>query len=240
MEFITDTGPRSSRKATPTVILITNGVGKRTWVWWQTSAIMTKQNGGLWSTLHPMPVWLSWAQCSGSKAIHQYPLHSLRNLLAPLPQCQYSLWGASSIQFPPDCLSIWRLPPYSKTKVLLPHKEEEIRFKVYTHTREVLLKISKEGNCLSDPVSLSIPLSALLPHLEETTQTGEELGYNPALQQLQEFHQARTHLESELGEAAQKLAHSTMIIRPSWCKNTNRNEQNWPSKTTHHCKRSLL
>ena len=56
-------------------------------------------------------------------------------------------------------------------------------------------------------MSLLIHSPTLLPHLEEGTQTGEELGYNLALQQLQDFHQARPQLECELGEAAQKLAH---------------------------------
>ena len=56
-------------------------------------------------------------------------------------------------------------------------------------------------------MSLSIPSSALLSHLKAVTQTGEELGYNAALQQLQDFHQAKSQLEYELGEAAQKLVH---------------------------------
>ena len=94
----------------------------------------------------------------------------------------------------------------TQTEVLLHHEEGMARFRVYPHTREVLWKGSKEGYHLSDPVLLSIPLSACLPLLEEVTQTGEELGYNPALQQLQDFHQARTQLECEPGEAAQKLA----------------------------------
>ena len=44
-------------------------------------------------------------------------------------------------------------------------------------------------------------------HIEEGVQTEEELGYTPALQQLQDFNQARAQLECELGEQAQKLAH---------------------------------
>ena len=88
--------------------------------------------------------------------------------------------------------------------MLLPHEEGEARFKVYPHTREVLWKSSEEEHCLSDPVSLSIHSPALLPHLEEGTQAGEEPGNNLALQQLQDFQQARTQLECKLGEVAQK------------------------------------
>ena len=32
-------------------------------------------------------------------------------------------WGASSAQFPLDCLHLWKLLPYSKTKALLPVKK---------------------------------------------------------------------------------------------------------------------
>ena len=66
---------------------------------------------------------------------------------------------------------------------------------------------SKEEQYLSNLVSLSIPSSTLLTHLEEGTQMEHELGYNPALQELQDFNKARNHLECELGEEAQKLAH---------------------------------
>ena len=76
-----------------------------------------EQNGGMWCTLCPTPVWLPWAQCSGGKEIHQYPLHSLRNSLGSstlmsvhfqggLPLSS-SLWSA---------LHLWRLLPYSKTE----------------------------------------------------------------------------------------------------------------------------
>ena len=90
--------------------------------------------------------------------------------------------------------------------MLLPHEEGDMEFKVYPNTQEVLWKSSKEEHHLSDPVLLSIPLSTLLPHLEEGTQMEEESGYIPALQQLHDFNQARTQLECKLTEEAQKLA----------------------------------
>ena len=117
--------------------------------------------------------------------------------------------GASSIRFPLDSLHIWRLLLYSKTKVLLPHEEEVMGSKVYPHTQKVLWKSSKEENHLSDPVSLSLLTSTLHTLIEEGIQTEEgsgytELGYNPALQLLQDYNQARAQLECMLGELAHK------------------------------------
>ena len=132
--------------------------------------------------------------------------------------------GTSSIQFPLDHLCIQRLLPYSKTKVHLPCEEGETRFKVYPHTWEVLWKSSEEGHWFSDPMLLSIPSSALLSHPEATTQTGEELGYNPALQHLQDFHQARSQLECKQSEAAQKLA---CKYDNHWTKLVRTHEQKW-------------
>ena len=106
--------------------------------------------------------------------------------------------------------------------MLLSHEEGEIGFKVYPYTQEVLWISSKEEHHLSNPVLLLIPSSALLPHLEEGTQTEEELGYNPALQQLQDFHQAITQLECELGDEAQKLAHNS---NDHWVKLVRKHEQ---------------
>ena len=58
---------------------------------------------------------------------------------------------------------------------------------------------------------MSISSPTLLPLTEEGIQTEEEsvhkgLGYNPALQRLQDYNQAQTQLECELSEQAQKLA----------------------------------
>ena len=52
-------------------------------------------------------------------------------------------------------------------EVLLPHEEGKIGYNLYPQTKEVLWKHSEEVHCLSNPVSLSIPLSDPLPHLEK-------------------------------------------------------------------------
>ena len=97
------------------------------------------------------------------------------------------------------------------TEVFLPHKEDGMESKVYPYTWEVLLKRSEEEHSLSDLVLLSISLPTLLPLIEEGVQTEEELvhkglDYNLALQQLQDFNQAKAQLEHELSKQAQRLA----------------------------------
>ena len=94
---------------------------------------------------------------------------------------------------PLDHLCQWRLLPYCKTEVLIHWEEGGMGYKVYPYTWEVLWKSSKERNQLSDPVSLSIPSSALPPLIDEGIQTKEgsgydESGYNPLLQWLQDYH----------------------------------------------------
>ena len=50
-----------------------------------------------------------------------------------------------------------------------------------------------------------MPSPALPPCLDEGIQMERKLGYNPALQHLQDFNQAIAQLESEQSEEAQKL-----------------------------------
>ena len=80
-------------------------------------------------------------------------------------------------------------------------------YRAYPLLQEVLWKHSEESHCLSNPLSLSMPSPAPPPHLEEGIQMEGKSGYNPALQHLQEFNQARAQLESEQSEEAQKLDH---------------------------------
>ena len=224
-QVITDTNLRSSGEATPTVILITDGVGEENL---GMVTIFCHQDQSKMEASHAL------------SALHQHnsPESSVvvirRYTNTPyIPQkTSWLLYlnvstlfgGASSIQFPLDHLCIQRLLPYSKTKVLLPCEEGETRFKVYPHTREVLRKSSEEGHWFSDPVLLSIPSSALLLHPEATTQTGEELGYNPALLHLQDFHQARSQLECKQSGAAQKLAYK---YDNHWAKLVITHQQKW-------------
>ena len=129
---------------------------------------------------------------------------------------------ASSAQFPLNHLHLQKLLPYSKTEVLLPHEEGEIGYRTYPLSQEVLWKCSKESCHLSNPVSLSMPSPAPAPHLEEGVQMEGKLGYNPALQCLQDFNQARAQLESKQSEDAQKLDHNAWHIKMK-----RRQEQEW-------------
>ena len=136
--------------------------------------------------------------------------------------------NTSSAQFPLDHLHLWRSLPYSKTKVFFPHEEGEMGFQVYTHTWEVLWKNSKEEHHLSDPVLLLISSSTLLPHLEEGTQTEEEFGYNPALQQLQDFNQARINWNASWVRRLRSYLINMTIVESSWLGNKSRK---WPKMT---------
>ena len=62
------------------------------------------------------------------------------------------------------------------------------------------------------------------PHLEEANQMEGKLGYNPALQCLQDFNQARAQLESEQSEKAQKL---DCKYKARQIKMESRHEQEW-------------
>ena len=73
------------------------------------------------------------------------------------------------------------------------------------HLPEILWESSEEEHCLSDPISLSVPMSAPPPHLEEGTQTEGGSGYHPALKLLQDANEARAKLEYELIQETQEL-----------------------------------
>ena len=83
--------------------------------------------------------------------------------------------GTSSTQFPLNCLHLWKLPPYSKTEVLLPHEGGRQGTEHTPLSREVLWKCSKESCHLSNPVSLSMPSPAPPSHLEKRHSYGEEI-----------------------------------------------------------------
>ena len=99
--------------------------------------------------------------------------------------------GTFSAQFPLDWLCPCRLLPFSETEVVLPHEEGKVGLKVYPHSQEGLGKSSEEEYHFSDHVLPLIPFLDLLPYQEQGTQTEEQSGYHPALQQLQDFNQAR-------------------------------------------------
>ena len=146
-----------------------------------------------------MSMWLTGAKCGCSEKIHQHPLYPSRNFLFSLSRCEHSLCGCFLCPIPTVRLCLYRLLPFSETEVILPLEEGEVRLKVYPHSQEVSWKSSEEEHCLSDPVSLLIPLSDLLPNEEQGTQMEEELGYHPAIQWLQDFNQAKIQLDCGLG-----------------------------------------
>ena len=224
VEFVTNMGLRIRKEVTPMVI--TDGIGEEN-LGMVTIFCHHDQNkmeasntlAALCQCDSPEPSVVVVKRCTNTPYIPQGTFCLLYLDVSTLS------WGASSTQFLLDHLHLWRLLPYSRTEVLLPC--------------EVVLWKSSEGeHCLSGPVSRLIPSSPLFPHLEESTQTEEELGYNPALQWLQDFHQARTQLECELGEEAQELAYK-MIIRSNCQETTSWSEQKWPRKEMLPSKRSL-
>ena len=80
---------------------------------------------------------------------------------------------------------------------------------------------------------LSVSLPTLCPLTEEGIQMEEELGYkgmgyNLALQWLQDYNQAKAQLECELGEQAQKLAHK---YDDQWTKLAKKHEWKWVKMT---------
>ena len=76
---------------------------------------------------------------------------------------------------------------------------------MYPHFPEILWESSEEEHHLSDPISLSVPLSASPPHLKEDIQIEGGSGYHPALKLLQDVNQARAQLEYEPIQESQKL-----------------------------------
>ena len=206
--FVTDTDPRVSGEATPTTILITNGVTEGYLGMVTTSCYhvhIKMEAPDVLAAFHqhdspePSIAVVRWYTNT------PYILHGTSRLLY-LDMSTLS-GGVSSAQFPLDCLHLWKLFPYSKTEVLLPHEEGEIGYKAYPFTGEVLWRFSKVVHYLFNPLSLLIPSSDLLPHLEEGIQMEEEPGYDPALRQLQDYNQARAQLNCELSEEVQMLAH---------------------------------
>ena len=222
---MTNTGPRTSGEATPMVILITDGVGEESlgmvMVFChhdQSKMEASDALSALYQWDSPEPSVMVVRRYTNTPYI---PWGTSWLLYLDVS----TLSGGSSAQFPLDCLCLWRLLPYSKTEVLLPHKEGGMGYKVYPYTWEVLWKSSKEGHQLSNPVSLSIPSSAFPPLIEEGMQTEEGLGYdelgsNPALQQFHDYNQAKAQLKCKQSEQTQKLAHM-MVDRFNWQRNMN-------------------
>ena len=195
VQFITHTGQKTSGEATPTVIVITDGVGEGKLGMVNTFCCHDQakmETSDALSVLHQYDTPVTSVAVVRRYTNTPYiPLGTSHFLYIDMSTLS---GGASSAQFPLAWLCLHRLLPFSEAEVVLPHDEGEVGLKVYPHSQEVLWKSSEEEHCLSDPVLLSIPLSTLLPHQEQGTQMEEQLGYHPALQQLQDFKQARIQL----------------------------------------------
>ena len=202
-EYITETGLRLSGEATPMAIFITDRVGKgdlgMVTTFCSNNQVKMEASEVL-DTLHqhdsPEPSVSVVRRYTNTPFIPQGTSRLLYLNVSDIPR------GASSTQFPLNCLYLWKMLSYSKTEVLLPHEEGEMGYRTYPISQEVLWKCSKDSHCLSKPVSLSMPSLAPPPCLEEGIQMEGKLGYNPALQCLQGINQARAQLESEQSEEA--------------------------------------
>ena len=199
VEFITCTSWKISGEATPTAILITDGVGKgnlgmvTTFCHHDQAKI---EASDAFSNLHQHdPLDPSMVVVRRYTNTHYIPHGTSCFLYLDMRTLSR---GASSTQFPLDWLHLCRLLPFSEIEVILPHEEGQLGFKVYPYSQEVLWESSEEEHHLSDLVLLSISSLALHPHLEEGTQTEGGFGFHQALKCLQDTNQSRAQLECEL------------------------------------------
>ena len=211
-EFITHTGQMISVEATPTVILITDGVGKEslgmvTNFCHHDQAYMEASDA--LSTLHqcdsPEQSMVVVRRYTNTPYIPQETFHFLYLDVYTVSR------GTFSAYFPLDQLHLCRLLPFSQAEVVLLHEEGEVGLKVYPIPERFSGKTQKR-NTASDPVLQSISLSTLLYHQEQCTQIKEESGYYPTLQQLQDFDQAVIQLKCKLGQRHKSWPKDTMII----------------------------
>ena len=149
------------------------------------------------------------------------------------------------MQFPLDRLCLHWLLPISRTEVPLPHKVGEEGLETNPYLPEFLRDDSEEEHCLSDPISLSVPLPTPPPQLEEGTQMGGGSGchpsstqmdrglqYHPSLKPLQDNNQARAQLEYELIQEAHELVES---YEHKQAKQAWRHTRSWHSCWTNRC-----
>ena len=205
MEFITHTSWKICMEATPVVILITDGVGEEYMVMATTFCHHNQVK------MEAPDALCALCQCNSLEPSVVVVRRYTSTPYIPWGTSCFlywdvgTLWGASSVQFPLDWLHLCGILPFLGMECLLPCEEGEVGLKLYPFSWELLWKSSKEEHCLSDPVLLSIPLLALHPHLEESTQTGGGLGLHPTLKLLQDTNQARAQLECELVQETQEL-----------------------------------
>ena len=130
----------------------------------------SSQNWGLWCTLCCTSTQLTGAKCGSSERIHQHPLYPLRDFPSPLSRHEHSSWGCFLHPIPTGLASSTKATPFLWGQGDLASWRGEVELKVYSHSQEVLWESSEEEHCLSDPVLLLIPSSALHQCLEEGIQ----------------------------------------------------------------------
>ena len=145
----------------------------------------------------PTTMWLARAEHGGGEEVCQYPQGTTQSLYLDV--------SILSTQFPLESLCLWRLIPFSKDEISLPHKMGNSSLAVYTLTMEALWQSSEERNCLSDPISLSPGSSGFLLQGDKNTHMERESGYHPDLWWLQEHQQAKFQQECELDVRTQEL-----------------------------------
>ena len=169
-------------------------------------------------------MWLTRANHGCSAKIHQQPLYSLRDFPFPLSRSEDSLQWHFLHTIPTGPSLSTQATPFLWGQGDLASCIGEVGWKVNLHSLEVLWKSSEEEHHLSDPISLSIPLSALHPCLEEGTQMVGGLGFHPALKLLQDANQARVQLECELVQETQEL---DQRYDNKWIKQVRRHKRQW-------------
>ena len=208
MEYVTETGPRLSGVAAPMAILITDGVGKGD------LGLVTTFCSCNQAKMEASEALATLHQCNSPKSsifmVRRYtntpfiPQGTSRLLYfnaSALPG------GASSTQFPLDHLYLWKLLPYSKTKVLLSCEEGRWGLEHTPFPERFYGNAPK--SCTTSPMQCHYQCLCQLPlpTWKKVFRWEQKLGYNPALQCLQDFNQTRAQIESELSEDAQKLDH---------------------------------
>ena len=127
VEFITDISPRHSDETTPMVVLITDGVEEghldKVTIFCHHDQVKMEISDALF-TLH---------QCNFAKPRVVVARRYTNTPYIPWGTSQLLYLnvstlsrGASSSQFPLDCIHLWRLLSHSRTEVILPHEEGEM------------------------------------------------------------------------------------------------------------------
>ena len=139
VEFITDLSLRTSEEDTPMAILITDGVGEENlgmvtifYCHDQTKLEASDELSTLCQCNSPNPSVVVVRRYTNTPYI---PWGTSQLLYLDVSTLSGS---TSSVQFPLDCLHLWRLLSYSKTEVLLPCEEGGMESKVYPYTQKVL------------------------------------------------------------------------------------------------------